>query len=168
MQIIAYELAFFYQLTGEEKYAEASIRILKAWYNNTEYISKKEDTPLVVSIHFPPMIVAASIVESSPSWTSKDRKDFQYFLQKKVLPLNTMKLENNWGNWGTLLVMAISTYLDNEVLFNKSVDRWKFLLDHQLDQNGHLYLEVTRNKGIGDYGLWYSHYSLKPQTIAEE
>ncbi|WHX40261.1 alginate lyase family protein [Mesobacillus sp. AQ2] len=42
---IAYELALFYQITGEEKYAEASIRIIKAWYNHTKYIAKKRTPP---------------------------------------------------------------------------------------------------------------------------
>ncbi|WHX40260.1 alginate lyase family protein [Mesobacillus sp. AQ2] len=164
----AYELALAYQVTGNEKYAIRAARILDNWSHTTKTFKKSDDTPLVVSINFPSMIIAASLIEDSPNWTRDNQADFKEFISKKVLPMNTMNRENNWGNWGLLLGISSAAYLDDQKLFSASINRWKYFIEHQMNTKGHLYLEVTRNYGKGNYGIWYSHFSLQPQTIAAE
>ncbi|MDR7078856.1 hypothetical protein J2Y03_003913 [Neobacillus niacini] len=164
----AYELALAYQITGDSQYAQSAIRIINAWSNNVNTIRDEEDTPLVISSNFPSMIVAASLLESSSKWEQKDRVRFKQFLSDKILPNHTMNLQNNWGNWGLLLVISTATYLNDQKLFLKSIDRWKFFIDHQMNELGHLKYEVTRNNGKGNYGIWYSHFSMQPQTLSAE
>jgi hypothetical protein len=84
--------------------------------------------------------------------------------------MNTMERANNWGNWGLLLHLSCAAYLDDFTLFQKGVERWKQLIDSQIAEDGHLIHEVKRagSGREGDYGIWYSHFSLMPQTIAAE
>jgi hypothetical protein len=86
--------------------------------------------------------------------------------RQTALPLNTMDRNNNWGNWGLVLVLACARYLDDDQLLDLGQQRWKELLDRQIDDRGHLPHEVRRDGGRR--GIWYSHFSLFPQTIAAE
>ena len=85
---------------------------------------------------------------------------------RPALPLNTMDRNNNWGNWGLVLVLACARYLDDDELLDRGEQRWKEFLDRQIDDQGHLHHEVHRSGGMR--GIWYSHFSLFPQTIAAE
>ena len=48
------------------------------------------------------------------------------------------------------------------------VARWKQFIDTQIAEDGHLPHEVGRNHNRGERGIWYSHFTLMPQTIAAE
>ncbi len=80
--------------------------------------------------------------------------------------MNTMNRDNNWGNWGLVLVMASAAYLREETLFNQGIARWKEFIERQIADDGHLPHEVTRSEGMR--GIWYSHFALMPQTLAAE
>lgn len=164
----AYALSLAYQITGDEKYAKSSLKILNAWANRVKTFKQDDDSKLVFSTHFPTMIIAASLLEESESWSMKDQKKFKSFVKYSAEKMNTMDRENNWGNWGLLLSISAATYLDDEVTFNRSINRWKSFIDHQIDEKGHLKHEVTRNNGNGDYGIWYSHFSMQPQALSAE
>ena len=62
------------------------------------------------------------------------------------------------------LSVSIAAYLKDEDLMDCCVERWKYFIEHQIDSDGHLPHEVNRNGGRS--GIWYSHFSLMPQTIA--
>ena len=63
-------------------------------------------------------------------------------------------------------MLACGKYLNDDDLLDRGEQRWKQLLDRQIDNQGHLHHEVRR--GGGRQGIWYSHFSLFPQTIAAE
>ncbi len=58
--------------------------------------------------------------------------------------------------------------LGDRALFGAGVARWRDFIETQIAPDGHLPREVTRNNGRGEAGLWYSHFTLLPQTIAAE
>jgi hypothetical protein len=64
--------------------------------------------------------------------------------------------------------MAGAAYLRDRALFDKGIARWKEFVEEQIADDGHLPHEVGRNGGVGEHGLWYSHFTLMPQTIAAE
>lgn len=162
----AYQLALCYRMTGKETYAKAAARLIDGWAKGVKTMSKKDDSTLSFSYHFPPLIFAADLISLSPSWPQARQEQFKNFVREKALPMNTMNRTNNWGNWGLVLVMASAAYLDDEVLFNKGVDRWKEFIAEQIAPDGHLHHEVNRNGGRS--GIWYSNFSLLPQTLAAE
>jgi len=166
----AYALSLAYRMTGEEEYARATARLLNAWATEVEILERTQDSGLSFSYHFPALIFAADLIEDSPSWPEPDQRAFKDFVRKKAIPQNTMEKDNNWGNWGLVLVMASAAHLDDKGLFEQAVSRWKEFIEEQIADDGHLVHEVNRG-GFGrkgDYGMWYSHFSLMPQTIAAE
>jgi len=166
----AYALALACRMTECEDYAAAAARLLNAWATETHDFSTEADSRLCFSYHFPAFIFAADLLRRSPSWPRPQQDVFRTYVREKALPMNTMESANNWGNWGLLLYLACAAYLDDVSLFERGVERWKQLTDSQIAEDGHLVHEVNRGGAgrKGDYGIWYSHFSLMPQTIAAE
>lgn len=162
----AYALALMFRLTGDTRYADRSVKIIHAWATELHSMSKKHDSTLSFSYHFPAMIFAADLLRGQNIWPQDSQANFELFLREKALPMHTMDRENNWGNWGLVLTSAIAAYLEDEQLFNQSVSRWKYFIGHQIAEDGHLPHEVDRSGGMR--GIWYSHFTLMPQTIAAE
>lgn len=163
---IAYQLALVHRITEDERYAKAAARLAHQWATGIETMSQEDDSTLSFSYHFPAMICAADLIRESPHWTDQHEDGFKTFLREQALPMNTMDRANNWGNWGLVLVMGIAAYLEDEALFNQGVERWKYLIEHQIAEDGHMPHEVHRSEG--QRGIWYTHFSLFPQTIAAE
>lgn len=163
----AYTLALAYRVTGEEKYARSAARLIDAWAGLRE-LKRENDSTLSFSYHFPALIFAADLIEDWSGWPAERQQAFRRFVREKALPMNTMDRANNWGNWGLVLVLAAAAYLDDQAIFQRGVARWKEFIAEQIAPDGHLTHEVGRNNGKGDYGIWYSHFSLLPQTIAAE
>ncbi len=162
----AYLLALAFRMEGDERFARAAVRLLNAWPAGVKTTSTKDDSTLSFSYHFPAMLFAADLLKRWQGWPAAEQEAFRRFLREKALPLNTMDRPNNWGNWGLVLVMAAAAHLGDRALFEKGVARWKELVETQVAEDGHLPHEVTRNGGRS--GLWYSNFSLMPQTIAAE
>lgn len=163
----AYQLALLYRLTDEPRYAEAAARLAHAWAG-LETLSTEADSTLSFSYHFPALIFAADMLRGSDAWTDEHETRFARFVRDKAVGMNTMDRANNWGNWGLVLVLASAAFLDDDELFAQGVERWKQFIDEQIADDGHLPHEVGRNGGRGERGIWYSHFTLMPQTLAAE
>ncbi|WP_244857922.1 alginate lyase family protein [Agromyces archimandritae] len=163
----AYAAALVYTVNGDERYAEAAAKMIRAW-SKVQEVRTTGDSGLAFSYHFPALIFAADLIDGYRGFTAADRAAFETFLRDKALPANTMDRENNWGNWGMVLVMSAAAYLEDETLFHTAVNRWKHFIEHQVDENGTLPEETGRNDGTGGHGIWYTHFALQPQTIAAE
>jgi hypothetical protein len=162
----AYALALCFRMTGNAVYGREAVRLIMAWATGLKIMSRKADSSLSFSYHFPAMIFAADLMRHSPIWTEDMEKRFSLFLKTKAIPMNTMEKGNNWGNWGLVLAMACAVYLEDQPLFDECIVRWKYFIEHQIDDDGNLTHEVKRSKG--KMGLWYTHFCLMPQTLAAE
>jgi hypothetical protein len=162
----AYAMALCYRVTGQQKYAQSAVRLINAWAASIDTMSRKDDSTLSFSYHFPALIFAADLLRDEDVWPKDQQRVFSEFIRSKALPMNTMNRENNWGNWGLVLSSSCAVYLKDESLFEKCVERWKYFIEHQIAADGHLSHEVKRSGG--QRGIWYSHFSLMPQTIAAE
>lgn len=162
----AYALALCYRITGAEEYAQSATRIIDAWTTQIEDWSLQDDSMLSFSYHFPAMIFAADLLRNEDVWQEEQQKVFEIFLRKKALPMSTMDRSNNWGNWGLVLSVSCAAYSRDKVLLDKCAKRWKYFIDHQIADDGHLPHEVKRSGGRS--GIWYSHFCLMPQTIAAD
>lgn len=163
----AYQLALCYRITGDEKYAATAARIVNAWGTKVNTLSTEQDSRLSFSYHFPAIIFAADLLKRSPSFPASQQQAFKAFVRNKALPMASVDRDNNQGNWGLVLVAASGAYLGDKALLQQSADRWKEFIETQIGSDGRMLEEVTRNNN-GDRGIYYSHFSLFPQTIAAE
>jgi len=162
----AYAQALVYRITGQQKYAQSAIRLINAWVNTVKQMSRKDDSTLSFSYHFPALIFAADLLRDENIWPEDQENMFADFLRDKASPMSCMDRENNWGNWGLVLSAACAVYLKDDKLLDTCVERWKYFVEHQIAEDGHMPHEVNRSDGMR--GIWYTHFSLMPQTIAAE
>lgn len=164
----AYSLALAAHLTGDDRHATAAVRLIDAWSGGVGEMSTADDSTLSFSYHFPAMIFAADLVRDSDGWPRERQARFEVFLRDKALPMNTSGRANNWGNWGLVLKLSVAAYLGDDGLMERGAVRWREFIDSQIAGDGHLPHEVERNRGAGERGIWYSHFTLMPQTLAAE
>jgi hypothetical protein len=164
----AYTLALYFQMTGGEAHARAAARLIDAWTTGVKSFSREDDSTLSFSYHFPAMIFAADLLRDWNGWPEASREAFKQFVREKALPMNTSAAANNWGNWGLVLLLSAAAHLEDADLFERGVGRWKEFIERQIAPDGHLPHDVGRNNGRGERGIWYSHFTLMPQTIAAE
>jgi len=162
----AYALALYARLTGDEVAARKAAHLADGWSSLFRSYSLKDDSTLCFSYHFPAMLFAADLLRSTKAWTTDMENRFKAFLMLYALPLNTMDRDNNWGNWGLLLVTAIGAYLGDAKLLADAEARWKSFIESQIAEDGCMPHEIHRNQGSS--GMWYTHFALMPQTLAGE
>ncbi len=165
----AYAMALVAAMASDDAarpYRRQTAAYLNAWATGIRAFSREDDSTLSFSYHFTPLILAADLLRRTGDWPGADRAVFARFLREKALPMNTMDRKNNWGNWGLSMAVAIAAYTGDEALFRKCVDRWRWFIEHQVAEDGHLPHEVNRSGGRR--GLWYTNFALLPQTIAAE
>jgi hypothetical protein len=163
----AYALALYFRMSDDERFARAAARLIDGWAGLTQFRTE-DDSTLSFSYHFPALILAADLIKDWAGWPPPQQQAFKQFVQDKAVPMNCMARANNWGNWGLVLVMAAASYLQSTTLFDRGLARWKEFIETQMADDGHLPHEVGRNDGVGERGIWYSHFSIMPQTIAAE
>ncbi len=163
---IAYAQALCYRITTQKKYARSAIRLINGWVKTVKQMSRKDDSTLSFSYHFPAFVFAADLLRNDDIWPKDQENMFAGFLRDKASPMSCMDRENNWGNWGLVLSAACAVYLKDAELFNTCIDRWQYFIENQIADDGHMPHEVNRSGGMR--GIWYTHFSLMPQTVAAE
>jgi hypothetical protein len=175
---LAYEEALCFRILDDTNFAKQSARIINSWaVTLKEADSSLTDTKLSINEFFPPMIVAADLLDRSEDWSLEQKTRFKKFIRDIILPLNTMEPKsNNQANWGVFLVLCAAAYIDDSALFEKAEARMKSLMDVQIGSDGTMLFEFDRsdNKNWhggptkGKNGIWYSSYALLPMTLAAE
>ncbi|POX66097.1 hypothetical protein C3481_12370 [Microbacterium sp. Ru50] len=166
----AYELALAYRLSGDARYGAHAAQFIDAWTTTVECVRTREDSALAFSYHFPAFIHSAELLRGTSVWSAASEAVFAGFLRETASPVAASILHrtNNWGSWALETTTAVAAYLDDEVGLDAANTRAVELLEHQIDENGHLPEEVDRNNGVGDYGIWYTHFSLLPLFLVAE
>lgn len=160
----AYTNAIAYLLSDNETYAMKAIYFMNAWASNNTVVSTTHDSPLVAAYSGIGLLFGAELLMSSDLWPETQKSIFRTWVQQAYLPaVNTIKgRKNNWGDWGTLAVMASHYILGNTNGFNAEVIRVKGRIDENIANDGHLPEEVSRDIN----GLWYTYYTLTPMTLS--
>lgn len=166
----AYELALAYRLSGDVRYGDHAAQFIDAWTTTVECVRTREDSALAFSYHFPAFVHAAELLRGTSVWSPASESVFAGFLRETAMPVagSILHRTNNWGSWALETTTAAAAYLGDEEGLGAAHARAVELLEHQIDASGHLPEEVGRNNGVGDYGIWYTHFSLLPLFLVAE
>lgn len=166
----AYQLALAYRLTDDPAYGAHAAAFIDAWTSTVECVRTSEDSALAFSYHFPAFVLAAELLRGTAAWPAESEAAFAGFLRETALPVarSIIHRTNNWGSWALELTTAGAAYLGDTAGVQAAYARAIELIEHQIDANGHMPEEVTRNNGVGDYGIWYTHFSLLPLMLVAE
>jgi hypothetical protein len=169
---VAYREALCFALSGELRYARVAEHILDAWAAGVKNIGAGQGVA-DFNFTFPEYALAAAMLRADTSWQDTA---FKTFLRDRVLPLSTASHANNFGNWGVLLEAGSAAYLGDRVLLGQAAERWKALMQSEVQADGSMPREICRSDTTdlcggpdkGKNGLSYTHYALLPTALAAE
>jgi hypothetical protein len=127
--LAAYTQALLWYITGDEAYAQNSIRIMNAWASTLTGGHINSNAPLQAGWTGSVWPEAAEIIRYTYSgWTDDDIARFQQMLTTQYLPnlVNGAPCKN--GNWELIIIEAlahISVFNEDPSLFDQAVSMWR-------------------------------------------
>lgn len=160
----AYTCALAYQLSGGQiKYANQSLRFLKAWADLNKNYSNA-DGSLVMVYAGSAMIMAGELMLTYSGWNTVDKQNYLQWVRNVYLKASNeiRTRKNNWGDWGRFGAMLSAHLLDTPDKMVENMGLIKSDLFIKIADDGHMPEEVKR----GVNGIWYTYFSLAPITAA--
>jgi hypothetical protein len=159
----AYASALAFQLSGDKKYAEQSIRFLNAWASLNKSYSDY-DGSLVMAYSGTGMVIAAELLSNCKYWKNEDKQQFKEWVRnvyrKSANEIRNRK--NNWADWGRYGSILSAYLLDDEAEIKENTRLIKSDLFDKIEKDGHMPHETKREAN----GIWYTYFSLAPITAA--
>lgn len=174
-------LAAAYKVTGDERYAEAGVKHLRAWFidpktkmdpnlNYAQAIHNKatgRGTGVIDTVHFAEVVLGIEVLRHSKALTPDEDKtvtqwfrDYLVWLQTSPNGTEEEKAANNHGTCWVLQAAAFAHLVDDQVVLEKCRTRFKQdLLPNQMAANGSFPRELARTKPYG-----YSIFNLDVMT----
>ena len=128
----AYQLAIRWKVSGDDSYADASVRVLNAWASTCKTISGNSNTALAGGIYGYEFANAAEIMRDYSGWKKDDFEKFKQFMIDVFYANNHAFLTSHWGtcnshywaNWDMCALaseMAIGVLTDQRQLYNGAI-----------------------------------------------
>lgn len=161
-------LAYFF--SGQEKYAEHSARLIRAWFIDEKTrqnpnlnfaqgipgINTGRGIGLIETREFYRIIDAAIVLQSSKSWTSADHQslkkwfaDFLKWMLESKLGKDEAKADNNHGTYYDVQIIAFALFTNNKEIARRQIEVTKQRLKSQLAQDGSQPHELARTLSWG-------------------
>lgn len=167
---MAYKFALGYAVSNNAAYAKKAQEIIDAWSKTLKEVTTAQSKD-EINFNVPYMVIGASLVRNQGKW---DTGSFSKFLRDIALPASSQANTNNHGLWGIFMESTIYAWLGDQQGMEKIRTRWMDHLQHSIDDNGVMTMEIQRSgttnwiggpdKGIK--GMAYTHYALLPATLA--
>jgi len=141
----AYQLALRYQLSGDNQYADAAVRLLNAWAKNCKGIlrmsgytdSIPDPNEFLINIQAYQFANAAELLRSYPGWKQQDFNNFRNWMKTTFYSVAKMFLKDHDGGQGTMhcwlnwdlanltCVLSIGILCDDNFMINWAVNYYK-------------------------------------------
>jgi len=163
----AYALALGYQLADEaaarDLYASKALEFLDAWAAVNKSVSG-DDGDLVVIYTGIPLLYAADLVWGYEGWDATSRDAFVGWVSGVLQPSAEAIKDraNNWGDWGTLGVVASTALRADTASVLGEADRIRARIASEIAENGELPEENKRTNS----GMWYTFFAMTAMTTA--
>ncbi len=157
----AYGLGLAYGLTGEEHFAAAARRTIRAWMDTS--LTTADTCPdnggchtsLIIGRAGAGFAFGADLIAESEAWTDDDRADLQTWMRNVLLPAASER-PNNWGDAGTFLRVVAADYAGDREAFDRAIATWRSFID-LIEPDGRIPEEVRR----GAAGISYTQEALQ-------
>lgn len=157
----AYGLGLAYGLTGDERFAEAAKRTIRAWVDvatttsDTCPDSGGCHTSLIIGRAGAGFAFGADLIAGSRAWSADDRAALATWLHDVLLPAASHR-PTNWGDAGTFLRVVAADYSGDRKEFDAAITKWRSMID-LIEADGRIPEEVRR----GSAGISYTQEALQ-------
>lgn len=153
----AYQTAIRWKVTGDEAYAETSIKILNAWASTCERLSGNSNVALGAGLYGYQFANAAEIMRDYEGWAQADFDKFKQWILEVFYPVSHEFLETHWNtcishywaNWdlaNIAAVMAIGVLTDSAAIYNEAIE---YLMHGAGNGNLDLAIYYIHSDGLG-------------------
>ena len=175
------ELSYAYYFSGDVKYAEKGVSMIKTWFLNPETlmnphlefaqsvpgIDKRRRSGILDGRLIPLYILdSIEIFSNSEYWTEEDQTQINAWLNDYLTWITTSKVgksgaqqTNNHGSWYRFQVIALAWYLGKSDVLNHQLEIAKVGMAKQLDDHGAQSHELKRTRSY-----FYSCFNLNALT----
>ena len=156
------DLGLGYAFTGQARYADKAIELIRVWSLNSDTYMTPSSTPRATTgsggrielfITMPGYLYGADLIWNYAGWDPDEKAAFASWVKTlgDHAKANGAGL-NNFANWRVVLIASAGALLDDSSLLDFAAAEWKRLVPLQMDGSGKLGWEYERTKGL--------HYSL--------
>lgn len=149
----AYQIALYWKITGDTRYADLAIRFLNEWSSTMKSLTGSADRFIASGLYGYQWANAAEIMRTYPGWQSADRISFQNWLLSIWYPPchsfltdhNGSEITNYWSSWDALTLcglFAIGVFCDRIDICNEALD---------------YYTTTGRGNGAAAHGVYVLH-----------
>ncbi len=177
----AYTLALAYAFSDNKTYADKSYEFLLAWMEHCTgpedggdfwdmlMGSKKGDTPIVISYHFPKFIMAFDILNGLSAISEEDATRFRNWLKPFVEYIRSYDpfLPNNHLSWKALFLLTAGRALEDVNIFYEGLEIIRYALRIQIAKDGSMPFELIRKDRASSYSLMNLEELVQAIWIAE-
>ena len=153
------DLALAYAMTGEARYADKALALIRFWTLDPETRMSPRYTNgqsrIELSVTMPALFYGASVLWDYPGWTGEERGAFEAWVRAFMVSAQTWSRENNFENWRLVALASAAALLQDADVLARAFDRWRALLDGQVAADGSLPHELGRTGSLS-----YSAYAL--------
>ncbi|MCF6324800.1 MAG: alginate lyase family protein [Gammaproteobacteria bacterium] len=169
------DLGLGYVFTGEAKYANKAIELIRVWSVDPETRMAADDTAMRIElfITLPGYFYGADLIwnyDGEGGWVGSEKESFRAWVKKIADLTRTQQISaiissngtstnvNNFANWRNVLIASAGSLLDDQGLLDYVESAWKYLVSVQMtrassDRPGLMIQEVERSQGL-DYSLY--------------
>ncbi|NOZ53111.1 MAG: hypothetical protein GXP08_08215, partial [Gammaproteobacteria bacterium] len=150
------DLGLGYAFTGEAKYADKAIEMIRVWSLNSDTFMKPTTAAgnrIELFITLPGYLYGADLIWNYTGWDADEKTAFTNWVKTLGDDAKASGAGlNNFANWRVVLIAAAGALLDDNTLLNFAATEWKRLVPLQMSGSGVMGQEYGRSKGL--------HYSL--------
>ncbi len=150
------DLGLGYAFTGEAKYADKAIEMIRVWSLNPDTRMKPTTAAgnrIELFITLPGYLYGADLIWSYGGWDPVEKAAFADWVKTLGDDAKASGAGlNNFANWRVVLIAAAGALLDDNTLLDFAATEWKRLVPLQMSGRGVMGREYGRSKGL--------HYSL--------
>ncbi|HLP04586.1 MAG TPA: alginate lyase family protein [Paludibacter sp.] len=137
----AFQNAFMWRITSDNRYADCAVRILNAWAVTCKEIEGNSNASLAAGIYGYEFAQAGELLRGYSGWKADDFKVFQnwmrnmwavrslYFLDLRhgqtTANNNAIHYWSNWGLCNVMCVMSVGLLCDDVALYNEGLSHYK-------------------------------------------
>ncbi len=145
-------LGLAYAFTGEDKYAEKVIQLIKAWTINPDTKLNPKFTnsqsQIELSITMPGVFYGVDLIWNYPGFNSSDKAAFQSWVSQFIGDAKKFSSEENFDLWRLTFISSGAVITEDENNLQYVFDRWRYDIDNQTDKQGKIIRELHRTTSL--------------------
>jgi hypothetical protein len=152
-------LGLAWALTGDARYAEKAITLLRTWMLNPATRMNprftNDQSHIELSTAMPAAFYGIDLLWDFPGWKPAEREAVAAWARALGKHAQTWSATNNFENWRHVLMASAGVLSRDSELQNTAFEAWKAFMASGVDADGRFIHELDRTKSLG-----YSAFAL--------